>query len=305
MIFVWFSLLLSLIQYSIAPNALVGGIENGLSSMIAIPKQNKVAYDNSKYIPVPELKTGAVSYSAPAKAALIYDVTSGKLMYAKSENDQLPMASLTKLMTAMVIMQNHSPSETVTIPSGLPELGPLDEKIGIEAKEQFRLSDLMQALLIYSANDVANALAVWDAGSVNAFTAKMNDYASQWKLTNTHYTNATGLDSLNHYSSASDLGVLSNVLLHDEKFRTIINTPSATIHDQAGKPYKFNTTNKDLALPYVYGIKTGLTDDAGQCLILLAQRNGHEIMTVVLNSPDRFQESKNMVEYAFNNYIWK
>ncbi len=305
MILVSIALLLSILQMSVAPNALIASLNHKISDARQLPIQTQQLFVPSAYKASPELKPGATNFSSPAKAALIYDSGSGKTLYAKAENESLPMASLTKLMTAIVIMQNHSPDEIVTIPENLPALAAADQKIGVIEGEKFKLSELMNALLIYSANDVANSLAIWDSGSVDAFTSKMNSEAKQWGLTSSNFTNANGLDEINHRSSAKDLLILSTILLHNQSFQKIVNTPSATIRNQSGKAYTFTTTNKDLSLPYVYGIKTGLTDTAGQCLVLLAKKNGHEIITVVLNSPERFQDSKNMVDYTFNNYIWK
>jgi len=254
---------------------------------------------------LPELKKDAPAYTSPAQAAIIYDVGSGTTLYAKGQNLALPVASLTKLVTALVIMQNHSPDEIVTIPQDLPPLGLADQKIGVVPGQKFKLSELMKALLIYSANDVANSLAIWDSGSIDKFSTKMNAEAQQWGMSKSNFVNPTGLDETNHTSSAQDLLIVSRVLLQNKPFAKIVNTSSATIYDEAGKPFVITTTNKDLSLSYVYGIKTGLTDLAGECLILLAQKSGHEIITVVLNSPNRFQDSKNMVNYTFDNYIWK
>ncbi|MBA3679137.1 D-alanyl-D-alanine carboxypeptidase [Candidatus Saccharibacteria bacterium] len=305
MLLVALALLISIIQLTVAPNALLQSISSNLNHSSAITKESRIGYVNTPYVTMPELKTGALPYASSAKAAIIYDVGSGKTLYEKSPTESIPIASLTKLMTALVIMQNHSPNEIVTIPKGLPVLGSADQKIGVVEGEKFKLSELMQALLVYSANDVANSLAVWDSGSIDGFTNKMNGYAKQWGLENSHYTNPTGLDETNHQSSTKDLLSLSTILLHNATFRKIVNTQKTTIHSEAQKPYTLTTTNHDLTVPYIYGIKTGLTDNAGQCLILLAQKGNHEIITVVLNSPDRFQESKNMVDYAFSNYLWK
>lgn len=305
MLLVSIALMLSIIQLSIAPNMLLKSLEQRIAGAQNPPKQSTVTFTPVKYVVAPTLRANAPAYQSPAKSAIIYDTASGTTLYAKNENESVPMASLTKLMTALVILQNHSPDEIVTIPEGLPTLGASDQKIGVVAGEKFKLSELMKALLIYSANDVANSLAVWDAGSTNSFADKMNAQAKTWSLTDSHFTNAHGLDETNHRSSARDLLTLSSILLHNQKFRKLVDTSNATIYNEKGKPYTFTTTNKDLALPYVYGIKTGLTDTAGQCLVLLAQKGGHEIITVVLNSPDRFQDSKNMVDYTFTNYIWK
>jgi len=305
MILVLFALLLHLLQFGLGPDTVLASMTHSLQTTSTKASQAKIGFVPTIYTSAPEKKSGANSYNAQAKAALIYDVGSGKVLYEKQSTDSMPMASLTKLMTAMVLLQNHSPDEIVTIPENLPVLSPADQKLGVSAGERFTLSELMPALLIYSANDVANSLAIWDSGSIDKFAVKMNDQAKQWGLSDSNFVNPTGLDAAEHQSSANDLLILANILLHNKSFRTIINTQKTTVRNLAGKPYIVTTTNQNLNLPYVYGIKTGLTDAAGQSLILLAKNNDYEIITVVLNSPDRFQESKNMIDYTFNNYIWK
>lgn len=280
-------------------------LSSWLQNIPSLSHQAAVSYQSAPYVAQPTIKSGATQYNAQAKSALIYDVDSAQILYEKNAEQALPMASLTKLMTAMVIMQEHSRDEIVTIPDNLPALQAADQKIGVTAGEQFRLSELIKALLIYSGNDVANSLAIWDSGSIEAFAQKMNDYASEWGLDQSHFVNPTGLDATAHQSSSKDLLALTSIMLHNKVFRDIINTQKTIITNTNGKPYSLTTTNEDLRVPYIYGVKTGLTDAAGQSLILLAQKNGHEIITVVLNSPNRFQESKNMVDYTFNNYIWK
>lgn len=297
--------LIALIQIIFGHNILLDNISNSLNQAHIQPKQSKITFTNASFSPAPELKPGATPPSALASSAIVYDVASGRVIYGKDMHNPAAIASLTKLMTTLVILQNHSPDEIVTIPDNLPPLTVNDQKINVLPGEKFKLSELMQALLIYSANDVANSLAIWDAGSIDNFTAKMNNYSKQWGLSDSYFVNPSGLDDPNQRSSAADLLVVANILLHNNSFRTIVNKPSSTIYNTSGKSYVLTTTNKDLSLDYVYGIKTGFTDLAGQCLILLAQKNGHEIIAIVLNSPDRFQESKNMVEYTFNNYIWK
>jgi D-alanyl-D-alanine carboxypeptidase len=302
---VYYALVALIIQFSFGANAILEGSAKLLATNSQKTATTKLPLTTAKFTAAPELKPNSNPLSTQAQEAIVYDVASGKLLYAKNTDQSTSIASLTKLMTALTILQSHSPNEMVTIPSNLPALSSDDQKIGVIAGEKFKLSELMKALLIYSANDVANSLAIWDACSVEAFSSKMNQNAEKWGLRNSHFVNPNGLDQANHYSSAADILVIANVLLHNQDFKKIVNTQSTTITNTAGKSYLLTTTNKDLSLPYVYGIKTGFTELAGQCLILLSQKNGHEIITIVLNSPDRFQESKNMVEYTFNNYVWK
>lgn len=304
MIITIFVLLLSIIGFSIGPNVVFSRLQTILS-INDISKQTKINLEKTVYTPTAEQKIGTAELKTDAKVALIYDVTGKKMIYSKAENESVAIASLTKLMTALVIMQSHSPDEIVTIPDDLPVLSADDQKIGIKSGEKFKLSDLMSALLIHSANDVANALAIWDSGSISSFSTKMNNYASQWGLEESKFNNPSGLDEDGHQSSASNLLLLATILIKNKNFTNIVNTQSEVIKNTDDKNYLLTTTNKLLNLPYVYGIKTGFTENAGQSLILLAEKDGHQIITVVLDSPDRFTESNNMIKYTFNNYIWK
>jgi len=304
MIITFFLLILSIIEIIFGNNILISKLQDIYSVNPPI-KTTKLSVDTYKYTPTAEQNPGVLELQTNAKVALIYDLTGKKVVYAKAVNDPVAIASLTKLMTALVVMQNHSPNEIVTIPEDLPELSAEDQKIGIKSGEQFQLSSLMSALLVHSANDVANALAIWDSGSVANFSSKMNNYARQWGLDSSNFSNPSGLDEAGHSSSASDLLVLATILMQDPDFKTIVNTQSTVIKNTNNKSYQLTTTNKLLNLPYVYGIKTGFTREAGQSLMLLAEKDSHQIVTLVLNSPDRFTESNNMIKYTFDNYSWK
>ncbi len=303
-------LAIGLLLQSLLPAQGVGAKLNNIISSLTqspLPKIEKVVYQSLPSSAVAVKRPGANNYVANAEAAEIYDVSSGTVLYSKNTSTQLPMASLTKITTVLTILNNHQNlDEIVTIPDNLPPLQAADQKIGITSGEQFTLRDLLKATLIYSANDAANALAIWDAGSTEAFAAKMNTQVENWGLKNTQYKNPTGLDAEGHYSTTEDLVTLSSILLHSPQIRQIVNTEKTTITSKTNKTYTLTSTNHDLALPNIYGIKTGQTDLAGECLILLGRNKaGHEIITVVLRSPNRFLESQNMVNYAFNNYIWK
>lgn len=269
------------------------------------PKQAQtVEFSPVTYKPAPTQNPNSKPPNIGASSALIYDVDSGQVLYEKNIHDARPMASLTKLMTALVILDNHSLDETVTIPE-LPQLEAADQKINITPGEKFTLNELMKALLIYSANDVANALAIWDSGSIENFNLKMNQKAAEWSLSDSHFSNPSGLDAAGHKSSVKDLQILTGILLHNQKFTDVVKTKTTTIKDLAGKPYTFTSTNQLLGSGGVIGLKTGFTLEAGQCLVTLADRSGHKVVTIVLNSPDRFQESKNMIDWAFNNHTWQ
>jgi D-alanyl-D-alanine carboxypeptidase len=284
---------------------------NGISianplSKLATKKQSSSKnqpFKPAAYTKQPTLKSGAKQYNAQAKEAIIYDTESGTVIYQKNTDEQTSIASTAKLFTALVIMQSHKPNEVVTV-GNLPTLGAEDQKIGLVEGEEITVGELLKALLIYSANDAANALAIYDSGSIEKFADKMNNQAKTWGLNNSKFVEPSGLNA-GDISSASDLAKIASILSTNETFKKITSTASTQISNLSGKTYNLTTTNKILGQAGVVGIKTGFTLEAGQCLVTAAERNGHRIITVVLDSPDRFQESKNMIEYAFNNYIWQ
>ena len=266
--------------------------------------QKAIPFVSSTYQTIPSKKPSAKPFNAEASAAIIYDPASGIRLFEKQPDDKRAVASLNKLMTALVIMDSHKPDEIVTV-GDIPQLQPADQKIGISEGEKFKLIDLLRALLIHSANDAANALAIHDSGSIEAFATKMNIKAQEWDLKNSTYANPSGLDDPKQTSTANNLLVITNILMQNQTFKDIVRTSSAKITSIEGKNYNLITTNKLLTQNGVAGVKTGFTLNAGQCLITYAERQGKKIVTVVLDSPDRFQESKNMIDWAFNNYIWQ
>ena len=298
-LFVIVGLVFSLIgNAGIAVAKPLSGIFNGSES-----KSNNQPISESSYVPQPKAKPDFKKFNTMASQALIYDTDSGVKLLEKDIDSPKPIASLTKLMTALIIMEDHKPSEIVTV-GKLPILGLEDQKMGLVEGEEIEVGELLKALLIYSANDAANALAIYDSESLENFSIKMNDKATQWGLTKTKFEEPSGL-SPNNISSANDLLKIANILSVNDTFKNITSTAYTKVSNLSGKSYDITTTNKILGLGGVVGMKTGFTLEAGQCLITAAQRNGRRIITIVLNSPDRFQESKNMVEWSFKNYIWQ
>ena len=298
-LFVIVGLVFSLIgNAGIAVAKPISGIFNGSES-----KSNNQPISESSYVPQPKAKPDFKKFNTIASQALIYDTDSGVKLLEKDIDTPKPIASLTKLMTALIIMEDHKPSEIVTV-GKLPILGLEDQKMGLVEGEEIEVGELLKALLIYSANDAANALAIYDSESIENFSIKMNDKATQWGLTKTKFEDPSGL-SPNNTSSANDLLKIATILSVNDTFKNITSTAYTKVSNLSGKSYDITTTNKILGLGGVVGMKTGFTLEAGQCLITAAQRNGRRIITIVLNSPDRFQESKNMVEWSFKNYIWQ
>jgi D-alanyl-D-alanine carboxypeptidase (penicillin-binding protein 5/6) len=271
--------------------------------VVGAKENNKIPFVKQPYSTQPTPKSNYKKFNPLASASVIYDTGSGTNLLEKDISTPKPIASLAKLMTALVIMESHKPNEVVTV-GKLPALGPEDQKLGLVEGEEITVGELLKAILIYSANDAANALAIYDSGSVEDFSKKMNDKAKLWGMTNSNFDEPSGLSSKNT-STPKDLIKLASVLSTNQTFKEITSTANSKIFNQDGKAYTLTTTNKILGSVGVVGMKTGYTLDAGQCLITAVERNGRRIITVVLNSPDRFQESKNMIEWAFNNHIWQ
>ena len=266
----------------------------GASPVVAIPQSS------IEIAPQAALNKGTLERAVvPAKSAVVVDLNTGQTIVEKSSQEAIPMASLTKLMTAYVIMQSHQPQEVIKLGPAVAAVGGESQRLGLQEGESFTVGDMLKALLIYSANDVAVGLASWDAGTEQAFVDKMNRMAGELGLTRTRYANASGLDSPGHVSSAADLAKLSQIMLTSPTIQSIVKTTSATIKNQAGKSYLLTNTNQLLIRDSrVKGLKTGYTLAAGQCLITYAEVDGKRLLTVLLGSPDRFQDSQNLVNLA-------
>ncbi len=239
-----------------------------------------------------------------AKAAKFYDIGSARTLLAKNTDTRLPIASITKIMTALVILQNHELNETVTIPALPPQLDG-SQAMGIKPGEQFVLSEALVGMLTLSANDMAQALAIWDSGSEEEFVRKMNRMAAEWGLANTKYSDATGLSSEGAYSTADDLVVLATIALRSGFVRQATSQPRYTVRTTTGKPYVVTTTNQLLGKNGVIGLKTGYTLAAGQCLVSLTRQGGREIIGVILGSSDRFGQTRLTLNRIERIYEWK
>ncbi|HCR42144.1 TPA: hypothetical protein DIV45_02140 [Patescibacteria group bacterium] len=241
-----------------------------------------------------------------ATAAIITDLDTGKVLYAKDADSQLAIASITKIMTAVVVLNSQADLEQAYIvPEEATEIS--GSQLYLLANETVTIKSLLQAALIGSANDAAYTLAYNTAGSEEKFVDLMNDYANYLGLNCTHFTNAWGADDPNHYACARDLAKLTGIALQNETFRSIVATEKTTITDTTGKlKYTLGNTNK-LVGKYVniVGVKTGTTDSAGESLIVAAKGESNQtVIAVLLNSPDRFTEGKNLLDWALRAYNW-
>lgn len=255
---------------------------------------NSEGNENSNKIDNPELN---------ARIALIYDRASGRIIYEKNGNKQTPMASTTKILTSIVILENADLKETVTI--GSKAAGTGGSRLGLKKNDKITVNDLLYGLMLRSGNDAAVALALHVGGSIEGFADMMNKKAEELGLTNSHFVVPHGLDNEGHYTTAYELAKMADYALNIPKFKEIVSSKSATIYIN-GYPKAINNTNNLLgSVSGVYGVKTGFTNGAGRCLVSSCKRGELDIITVVIGANtnnQRTADTKELIEYAFNNY---
>jgi D-alanyl-D-alanine carboxypeptidase (penicillin-binding protein 5/6) len=187
----------------------------------------------------------------------------------------------------------------------LPTYDPSDETLGLAPGEVMSVGDLVKASLIPSDNDAADALAVYDAGSLDAFITKMNAKLKQWGISGAHFNSAEGLTDDNNYATAVALAKIAKLALVNPTIASDVRLSTASISDSTGKTFTLTTTDELLASGQFYGIKTGYTDAAGQCFVGLANVNGHDVITVVLHSSDRFGDTMRLLNWIQGAWQWQ
>lgn len=238
-----------------------------------------------------------------SRIAVAYDRKSGEVIWGKDENKRTAMASTTKIMTAIVTLENCDLTQTVTISKKSAGTG--GSRLGLKADDKITMNDLLYGLMLKSGNDAAVAIAETVGGSVEGFAELMNEKAKELKLENTHYVTPHGLDDPEHYTTAVELAKLADYALQNETFAKIVNTKNYTVTIN-GYPKSISNTNELLGyLEGVNGVKTGFTNNAGRCLVTSVNRNGFEIITVILQADTkkfRTADSIKLIEYIYKNY---
>lgn len=255
-----------------------------------------------------------------AKAALLYDLKGSRIIYESNKSERLYPASLTKIMTALIVLEKGNLKDTVTVSeNSLSDITYLHSKLGLKAGEEISVESLMTALLVASANDAANVLAEYISGDIRTFVDLMNQRASEIGMSNTHFVNPHGFHDPDHFSSAYDILLVTKEALKYEKFKEIVKIKTVTIPPSNLSEERFISSTNHLIsryrntfhqYKYATGIKTGSTDEAGYCLVSSAEKNGTVLISVLLGceNPDQnenaysFVDSKNMFEYIFNNF---
>jgi len=253
----------------------------------------------------PVKKSTYVSPIISPKSAIAIDNDTQAVLFEKNADEQLPIASITKLMTILIILDENDLSDTVTVSANASSVG--GSTMFLHTGEKIAVENLIYGALIGSSNDAATALAEYNAGSVSAFVDKMNKKAKDINLTNTHFSTPNGLGDVNNYSSARDLSVLAQQVYKNKFIKHAAELKEIEVLSVDGSvTHKIKTTNELLGgYLKVKGLKTGTTDAAGQCLVTIAENDeGHEITTVLLHSPDRFTEAKVLIDWVFRAFSW-
>lgn len=238
-----------------------------------------------------------------ARAVFVKDLSTDTILYSKDADISLPIASTTKVMTALVAREYFKDNSVLTIGDSANTSG---ARVGFKRGEQLSFRSLLYGMLLDSGNDAAFAIAENYPGGVSTFVYAMNKKAQDLRLAHTHFDNPAGFDSVNHYSSAIDLALITEEALKNYSLSRVFATKDTDIVSIDKRfSYKLHNLNKLLSsVSGVLGIKTGYTDAAKENLITLIDRGGNRVLVVVLGSDDRFGESTKMIEWAYQNFVW-
>lgn len=237
-----------------------------------------------------------------ADAAVLMEASSGDILVDVQADRRMPMASTTKIMTALVALEKASLSEIVVIPQ--EAVGIEGSSVYLKAGESLTMEQLLYALLLESANDAATAIAIQIAGNVDAFSDLMNEFALRLGLKDTHFTNPHGLYDPDHYTTARDLAELTRYALLQPEFTRIVSTYKTTIpmNNDEGIRVLVNHNKMLKNYPGTIGVKTGYTKRCGRCLVSAAERDHVRMIAVTLSDPNDWQDHAAMLDYGFSCY---
>ena len=238
--------------------------------------------------------------SVSAASAILLDAGSGRVIFEKDADTERPMASTTKIMTALIAVENCDLKATVTVPE--KAVGVEGSSVYLYKDERLTMEELVLALMLESANDAATAIAIEIAGSVDEFAVLMNKRAEELGLCHTSFENPHGLDGENHYTTARDLALLTAYAMKNETFRGIVSTYRSVIPMKNGEGSRLLVNHNRLLKSYegAIGVKTGFTKKSGRCLVTAAEREGVTLIAVTLNAPDDWLDHRKMLDYGFS-----
>ncbi len=251
-------------------------------------------------------------FQVAAKGAVLMDASSGQVLFAQDAKEELPPASVTKVMTMLLLLEGCenkriSMKDVVTVSENAASMG--GSQMYLEPGEKHTVEELMMGIAMVSANDACVAMAEHLCGSVEMFVEKMNHRASELGMKHSNFVNTNGLPVANHYSSAYDIAIMTRELLQHKASHELLTREQAVVQvGLPGKEKEFELINTNKLLKQyegAIGVKTGFTQDAMYCLSAAAERNGTRLIAVVLGSETstvRFDEAKKLLDYGFSNY---
>lgn len=246
--------------------------------------------------------TNTAVASSEKSSYIVIEQSSRRILKGENVHQQLPMASTTKIMTALIVLEHASLDDVVTIPQ--EAVGIEGSSIYLKVGDKLSVRNLLYGLMLRSGNDSAVALAIHTAGSVEKFTKLMNNKVDQLGLKNTRFVNPHGLSAKGHYTSAYDLAIISSEAMLNPVFKEIVSTKLHVIKSENEQETRY-FANKNRIL-YNYdggnGIKTGYTTEAGRCLVASSERNGMQVIAVAINHYDYFDFCSKLMDYAYENY---
>ncbi|MDO8498885.1 MAG: D-alanyl-D-alanine carboxypeptidase family protein [bacterium] len=257
--------------------------------------------DIPKVTPLPR-NLGLAPPQVSAVAVFVEDLNTNTTLFTKDAQKRVPIASTTKIMTALVAVNSFPEDAVLTVPAVSLVEG---SNMGLKLGEKLSLRSLLYGMLLNSGNDAAYTIAANYPGGVGAFVREMNRRVSELGLSNTHFDNPAGFDSPNHYSSASDLARIASLVSQNHQLSWVVGTKEATVASaDKSISHPLKNLNKLLDIPGVLGMKTGTTPLAKENLVGLAERGDHKILTVVLGSEDRFRETEKLLDWTDSNFRW-
>ena len=253
-------------------------------------------------LPAADMSCAPTHSAISAQSAVVMEISSGQVLWEKNADVRLPMASTTKIMTALVALESTDICRKVKISPDA--VGIEGSSIYLYAGEELTMEELLYAMLLSSANDAAAAIAIEVGGSIEGFADMMNQKAYELGLTDTHFDNPHGLDGESHYTTAEELAKITRRAMENELFREIVSTYKRVIPLDGDSGARLLINHNKLLRYYegAIGVKTGFTKKSGRCLVSAAQSDGVEYICVTLNAPSDWNDHRTLLDYASSLY---
>ena len=300
-----------------------GRITSDLFVMSAFAEEDidEENYDEEEYIPDEyyepiqsnDTEGWPEGQAIQAAAGVVMDMDTGAFLYSKNEDRQLYPASITKIMTALLVLENCNLDDVMTCSSVVYELDDNASNTGLQEGEQMTVRDALYTLMLESANDTANALAEYTAGSIDAFAQMMNDKAAALGCTGTHFANPSGLSDDNHYTTAHDMALIANAAYANETFRTLVSTVESEVDPTnlyeetryLSNHHQMLHTDSEYYKEWCTGGKTGYTEAAWNTLVTYGEKDGKRLVCVLLHgngAAQNYLETIDLMNYGFDNF---